>query len=163
MNIVGEKDFLDLSRDRPNMFDLGFSDNSCHHLWRLSSMSLYIFVPSRSQYFFLITIFFLSLLFSGCDVSGQQLGTRDGQSEPEPERGRPTNRREIRCTAVQFPYCTECCTVHVLCTGELRSEFFMPIHLTQVSEQILRISVSHLWACSPLKHNLAAGSGQSLN
>ena len=88
MNIVGELDFLDLSRDRPNMFDLGFSDNSCHHLWRLSSMSLYIFVPSRSQYFFLITIFFLSPLFSGCDVSGQQLGTRDGKSEPEPERER---------------------------------------------------------------------------
>ena len=96
---------------------------------------------SRSQYFFLITIFFLSLLFSGCDVSGQQLGTRDGESEPEPERGRPTTRTEIRCTAVQFPHCTKCCTAPI----QVNIKFFCR-SLLQVREQILRlprISVSH--------------------
>ena len=161
MNIVGENNFVYLSRDRPNMFDLRFSDNSCHHLWRLGSMSLYIFVLSRSQYFFLITIF-SSLLFSGCDVSGQQLGTRDGQSEPEPERGRPTNRTEIRCTAVQFPHCTKCCTAPV--QVNIRSNFFMPITLTgQRADPPPASYLCFSSGRSPLKHNLAAGSGQSLN
>ena len=104
-------------------------------------------VSSRSQYFFLITIF-SSLLFSGCDVSGQQLGTRDGQSEPEPERGRPTNRTEIRCTAVQFPHCTECCTAPV--QVNIRSKFFLCRSLLQVREQILRLLVSlfRIWPLS---------------
>lgn len=100
---------------------------------------------SRSQYFFLITIFFLSLLFSGCDVSGQQLGTRDGESEPEPERGRPTTRTEIRCTAVQFPHCTKCCTAHV--QVNIRSKFLCR-SLFQVREQICLVSLFRIWPLS---------------
>ena len=159
MNIVGEKDFLDLSRDRPNMFDLGFSDNSCHHLWRLSSMSLYIFFPSRSQYFFLITIFFLSLLFSGCDVSGQQLGTRDGESEPE--RG---DHQLGRRSAVQlYSFRTVQNAVQRLLYRWISDQSFYTDHSHRSESR----SASYLCFASgpsPLKHNLAAaGSGQSLN
>ena len=130
MNIVGKNDFHDLSRDRPNMFDLGFSDNSCHHLWRLSSMSLYIFVPSRSQYFFLITIFSSLRYF----LAAMSLANNSELETGNRSRSRREGDQQIgRRSGVQlYSFLTVHNNVQCVytCTGELRSEFFMPIYLT---------------------------------
>lgn len=124
MNIVGENNRLDLSMGEPNMFEIWFWDNPLHHLRVLSSMSSYIF-PSRSQYFFLITIFF--------SLAPASLA-HNSELETSPE---------ITCTA-----CTVCtvCTVSSLYNPLYRRilggflRVFKPILLLQVTETILDIN-----------------------
>ena len=148
MNIVGENNFVYLSRDRPNIFDFGFSDNSCHHFWRLSSMSLYIFVPSRSQYFFLITIFcslcyFLAAM-SPANNSELQTGNRS-RREGDQQIGRRSAVQRYSFRTVQNAVQ---CTVSACCTGEyLIQVFYADQSYRSVSRccAISLVSLLHIW------------------
>lgn len=158
MNIVGENNFVYLSRDRPNMFDFGFSDNSCHHLWRLSCMSLYI---SRLDH----NIFFWSQYFSSLCYF---LAAMSRANNSELETGnRSRSRREGdqqlgRRSGVQlYSFRTVQNAVQRMYRWILDQSFYADHSFRSESR-----SASYLRFASgpsPLKHNLAAGSGQSLN
>ena len=162
MNIVGENNFVYLSRDRPNMFDLRFSDNSCHHLWRLGSMSLYIFVLSRLDH----NIFFWSQYFPLCYfLAAMSLANNSELETGNRSRSRREGDQQIgRRSGVQL-YSFRTVQNAVQC---LYRWILDPSFLCRSLLQVRADTPPASYLCfasgrSPLKHNLAAGSGQSLN
>ena len=163
MNIFGENNFVYLSRDRPNMFDLRFSDNSCHHRWRLGSTSLYIFVLSRLDH----NIFFWSQYFPLCYfLAAMSLANNSELETGNRSRSRREGDQQIgRRSGVQlYSFRTVQNAVQRLYRWILDPSFFYADHSYR-SESIYSACSYLCFASgrSPLKHNLAAGSGQSLN